>query len=92
MPPSKQRRGQVQGADLGIGGAAFAFDREGLLLGVLGRGAEAEAFADRGVDRHPFGQGDDGFLWSSIRPMRCASFKPLLGMSTLTSSADPVSA
>ena len=49
-------------ADLGVVGAAGARRRGDGLGRVLGRGADAEAGGDRGVDRHPFGQRDDRLL------------------------------
>ena len=48
-------------ADVGVVGTARPGERGGCLGGVLGRGADAEAGAHRGVDREAFGQRDHRF-------------------------------
>ena len=57
--PFEERALDREVADLRAVRAARARRRGGRLGGVLGRRAADQAGADRGVDRHPFRQGDD---------------------------------
>ena len=54
--------------DFGLVGAACPRRRGDRLRRELGLGAGAEAGGDRRVDRHPFGQDDDGLLGLGGRP------------------------